>query len=187
MKLLIVVALLVAACGGAVPVETEAPSVAPPPTPQIVYVTPEPTPEPTPAPTPRPTPTPEPPSSSGWTDFIFHAATSVPRLLENNEAIADAAGAYDTERLRDAARAARDTAAAEVRWLESNPPDACYADYHAAYLRAMRKMEQAFESIRYGMTPPVTWADAERGADEMAEGTRLLNEATTIMGTVDCD
>jgi hypothetical protein len=74
----------------------------------------------------------------------------------------------------------------EAAWLRSNQPEACYRPVHEGWRQAMLKYQEAFEAVEYGLSPPVTARDVERGTALMQEGTGLVDTATLLLTLTSC-
>lgn len=153
---LLLVSMLAAACTsapGAAPVQPSpvgAQPVAAVPTPVIVYVTPAPTStpivtstpksKPTPKPTPKPKATPKPVTGTPWKSFVVWAPPAGQRLVDILKVGADG-------HLYTMADHGTVEASAQIRWLNTHPPEPCYADEHMAYFKTVRLLDKAFDLI----------------------------------------
>lgn len=162
---LALLALLVVACGGQSP-----------------------TPTPTVARTPVATPSARPSAtvSAEFQRFVTHVALASGDFAAATREIARTAQANDVAGLRLALRDALDLSADELAWLRANQPETCYRPAHEGWRQAMLKYQEAFEAIDYGLTPPITVSDIQRGTGLMSEGNELVDTATLLVELTSC-
>jgi hypothetical protein len=187
----VVVTLLLAACGSTSP------------TPQIIYVTPEPTstptltptpsPTPTPTPTPKitPVPTPEPTPNVGqgkFMDFLSRTieySSDVQPLFEN---ITSTLEIYDISGAAYYAQQLRNKSLTYTRWLDAHKPTSCYRETWILSHNAAKDIAEATKyQIRWlNAFPYGSESDFNKFLTYIQSGNENLEEATAAIEATSC-
>jgi hypothetical protein len=173
MTLLVLLAMVLAAC-----------SAAPAPT-----VPDQPTPQPTERPTERPTPEPTPKRTPNegllaYVAFETHLLEEADTTIAIFDVLANT-GADDLDGMFDASLDLYGWALGEQSYLRSHPPHECYASLYATWSNAVDAYYDAPDKISDGIiyTDPDLLYEA---IDSLTLGNNLVDEASAELDRVDC-
>jgi hypothetical protein len=176
---IIAVALLVAYGAG----QADGPEPTPEPTATITpTLTPEPTPEPTPKPTPKPTPTPE--VGLPYGEWLGHTIGVMGDLIDTLTVISEVEG-VDPVAMGAAALTVAQVADAELIWIDSIEPLACYAAEADSWRAMIEAVSVAYHAVHESMvTFDVPAMEAATVLQERA--TDLIDESLAIGSLTVC-
>lgn len=96
-------------------------------------------------------------------DFLTEALTWLGELEADIAAISDAADRGRIRQMRPVIAEALGRGEDIQTWLLINPPSPCYAVTHDQWQNFIDLYVEALDDINYGLTPPITIDDVERG------------------------
>jgi hypothetical protein len=145
-------------------------------------------PDPTQKPTGRPTSAPADPSTTSLAAFGRHVSAAVTEGAGLLEALRRSAQAFDISAVRGDAAALSAWSASESDWLAAHPAEACYANVHDEYGRAIEDFGRAARiTERFAEAFPFADFDELQRAIDLGEsGSASLQEAARLVEEVRC-
>ncbi|MET1232983.1 MAG: hypothetical protein ABWY52_09060 [Candidatus Limnocylindrales bacterium] len=142
----------------------------------------------TPEPTGRPTSAPADPSTTSLAAFGQHVSAAVKEGADLLQALRRSAQAFDIKTVRTDAAALGAWSAEEADWLAGHPAEACYAEVHAEYARAIEDFGRAARiTERFAEAFPFADFDELQRAIDLGEsGSVSLQEAARLVQQVRC-
>jgi hypothetical protein len=149
------------------------------PTPQIIYVTPEPVVETTPVPTPTPV---ENTGFDEWLEFSLHGLSFVPTAYEYQVNLSEALSNLDYFEITSIATEYNTYLEKELRFLNNHTPHPCYEDYFEEYSSSWHYTNEAVKSINKFLDT-FNEIHGERAFEYMETGTEHLDKANRMFET----